>query len=470
MAVSNMEAPRERATSVAVPPRGGSRERRGLRERLGQQMLHRMLGPMTTDRIALCDSLGSREYGGVEPAGLESVVRIRSPRFYRAVLGGSLGIAESYLRGEWDCDDLTTLFRIFLRNQSAWSKWSRRTGWLTGWWQRAWHAFRDNTRRGSRRNIAAHYDLGNDFYRLWLDETWAYSSAVFPHPSSSLTAGSLEKFDRICRKLELEPTDQLLEIGSGWGGFALRAAEQYGCRVTTTTISPAQREIAAQRFEQSPARSRLTLLDQDYRDLRGSFDKLVSIEMIEAVGHRHLDEYFRQCGQLLRPQGSMVLQAIVIPERRHAQYLRSVDFIQRYVFPGGCLPSLAAICESVGRSSDLRVVHVEDFAPHYAETLRQWRLRFNAQLAEVRRLGYDERLIRIWNYYLSYCEAGFAERSIGVVQVQLDKPLCRRDPARLSGLAAQPAGTARRLALPPLQACATAGHGLEGSLLQGVEP
>jgi cyclopropane-fatty-acyl-phospholipid synthase len=215
-----------------------------------------------------------------------------------------------------------------------------------------------------------------------------------------------------------------LEIGSGWGGFAIHAAKNYGCHVTTTTISREQFEVAQQRIRGAGLADRITLLQQDYRELHGQFDKLVSIEMIEAVGHRYLDEYFRQCGKLLRPNGSLVLQAIVMPERGYEQYLKSVDFIQRYVFAGGCLPSLGAMLGSVGRTTDLRFVHAEDFAPHYAETLRHWRRAFQNRIHDVRGLGYSDQFIRLWNYYLSYCEAAFEERYIGLLQIQFDRPEC----------------------------------------------
>jgi cyclopropane-fatty-acyl-phospholipid synthase len=298
------------------------------------------------------------------------------------------------------------------------------------------HWLRDNTRSGSRRNIRAHYDLGNEFFELWLDETLAYSSAIFKTPDQPLAAASTEKFDRVCRKLQLHPTDHLLEIGTGWGGFALHAVQQYGCRVTTTTVSQQQFTTARDRFEASGHDERITLLQQDYRDLQGRFDKLASIEMIEAVGHRHFDEYFAALGRLLRPDGSLVLQAIVMPEQGYASYLRSVDFIQRYIFPGGCLPSLAAMLESAGRASDLRCVHVEDFAPHYAETLRRWRYSFQQRRDEIKALGYTDEFLRMWTYYLCYCEAAFEERAVGVVQIQFDKPGCRRDPVQLSTRAA----------------------------------
>jgi cyclopropane-fatty-acyl-phospholipid synthase len=324
------------------------------------------------------------------------------------------------------------LCRIFARERAPAGGLDRTWTQFKGWLARLAHRRRANTKAGSRRNIAAHYDLGNDFYRLWLDDTLAYSSGVFTSPDASLRDASLEKFDRVCRKLELEPQDSVLEIGGGWGGFALHAAQHYSCHVTTTTISAAQHEVARERITAAGLGERVTLLQQDYRDIEGQFDKLASIEMIEAVGYQFFDDYFRQSGRLLRPDGSFVIQAIVMPERGYAQYLGSVDFIQRYVFPGGCLPSLGAMLDSVARTTDLRLVHVEDFASHYAETLRRWRWTFTHQLDRVRDLGYSEEFIRLWNFYLCYCEAAFEERAIGVLQIRWDKPERRHDVVELS--------------------------------------
>jgi cyclopropane-fatty-acyl-phospholipid synthase len=373
---------------------------------------------------------------------LEAELTIRRPRFFRrAALGGSLGVAESYLAGDWDCDDLTALIRILLRDSTTGD---RADGWLAPLWRagaRLLHRLRPNSRSGSRRNIAAHYDLGNEFFQLLLDDTLAYSSGIFVSPQADLRDASIEKMDRICRKLDLRPGDEVVEIGSGWGGWAIHAAANYGCRVTTTTISRRQYDLARRRIDEAGLADRITLLLEDYRDLRGTFDKLVSVEMIEAVGHRYFDDYFRACSRLLRPDGSMLVQAIVMPDRHYGPYLKSVDFIQRYVFPGGCLPSLGAIVDSTARATDLRMVHVEDFGPHYAETLRAWRSRFRDRLDEVRALGYDERFVRLWSYYMAYSEAAFEERYIGVVQVQFDKPRCRRDPISIGRRAAGAATT-----------------------------
>lgn len=409
--------------------------RLGWIDRLARRVVTARLTGLRRGEITLEDRGGTTRLG--QPSELHASIQIHNPSFFReAAAGGTLSVAESYLRGDWDCGDLTALFRIFIRNMDAADRLDRGIARLAGMGQRLYHWWRANSRAGSRRNIGAHYDLGNDFFRLWLDETLAYSSGVFLTSQATLQQASLEKFDRVCRKLDLQPTDHLLEIGSGWGGLAIHAAQNYRCRVTTTTISREQFDVARERINQAGLAQQVSLLQQDYRDLTGQFDKLVSIEMIEAVGHHYLDQFFRQCGTLLRPDGSLVLQAIVMPERGYATYLRNVDFIQRYVFPGGCLPSLAAMLQSVGRATDLRFVHAEDFAPHYAETLRRWRRSFQQHLDDVRQLGYSEGFIRLWHYYLCYCEATFEERYVGVVQIQFDKPECRRDPIMLSRLAA----------------------------------
>lgn len=395
-------------------------------DRLARRSVQGRLSKLSRGELVLRDPLGRVSLGAADD--LSAVVQIHHPRFYRHVLfGGTLSIAESYLNGDWDCDDLPSLFRILIRNLDTFSRLEGPLASVVGAVHRIYHACHANTRWGSRKNIRAHYDLGNEFFELWLDDTLAYSCGIFPHAEASLRDASREKFDRVCRRLALEASDHVLEIGSGWGGFALHAAGKYGCEVTTTTISPAQHQRAQERIRSAGLSDRVHLLQRDYRDLTGQFDKLVSIEMVEAVGHRYLDTFFGRCGQLLRPDGSLLLQAIVMPERRYDQYLQSVDFIQRYVFPGGCLPSLQAMIGAVGRTTDLRLVHVEDFAPHYAETLRRWRQAFWNRIDDVRRLGYSERFIRLWHYYLCYCEAVFEERHIGVLQIQWDKPQCRRE-------------------------------------------
>lgn len=364
---------------------------------------------------------------GREPDGLRAQVRILDPRFYRYMaLGGSLGAAEAYMDGLWETDDLTALCRIVVQNGETRDKMERSWAQLAKPAHHLFHALHRNTTRNSRRNIAAHYDLGNEFFRLFLDANLMYSSAIFPEPTSSLEEASYYKIERICQKLELGPDDHLLEIGTGWGGFALHAASIYGCRVTTTTISQEQYDLACQRIEQAGLSERVKVLLTDYRELEGQYDKIVSIEMIEAVGHHYYDAYFAQCSRLLKPDGLMMLQAITIGDWIFAAHTRTVDFIKRYIFPGSCIPSVTAIAQSLASVSDLRIVDLRDIGPHYARTLRMWRERFFAQIDTVRQQGFSEEFIRMWDFYFSYCEAGFAERYIADAQILLAKPANRR--------------------------------------------
>jgi cyclopropane-fatty-acyl-phospholipid synthase len=351
--------------------------------------------------------------------GLRAVVRVRHPQFYaRVVTGGSLGAAESYLDGEWTTDNLVALVRIFARNLDRLSSFDGWTTQIAQFLARLGQWTRRNTRSGSRRNIAAHYDLSNEFFELFLDPTMQYSSACFASEDMSLEEASRNKLERVCRKLELTSRDHLLEIGTGWGALAEFAARQHGCRVTSTTISARQFAYATERVRQKGMQDQVTLLNNDYRDLRGQYDKLVSIEMIEAVGRSFLGEYFRVCDRLLKTGGRLLIQAIVLPEQRFDGYRRSVDFIQKYVFPGGFLPTVAAMQQAVGEQTRLRLVALDEFASSYALTLREWRHRFMARREDVRQLGFDDRFLRLWEYYLCYCEAAFRERATGVVQME----------------------------------------------------
>jgi cyclopropane-fatty-acyl-phospholipid synthase len=297
-----------------------------------------------------------------------------------------------------------------------------RWAWLSTPFLKLFHFWNRNSKAGSARNIAAHYDIGNELYKLMLDETMAYSCGIFRTPQSSLYEASVEKFDAACRKLNLKSTDHLLEIGTGWGGMAIHAAKNYGCKVTTTTISRQQYELAKQKVIEAGLQDRITLLLDDYRDLQGQYDKLVSIEMIEAVGANYLDTYLAKCASLLKPEGAMLLQAITLQDQFYKQALKSVDFIQRYIFPGSFIPSVTAICNSLSVATDFKVAHLEDIGPHYATTLRHWRERFFGALPQIRGLGYSDSFIRMWEYYLCYCEGGFTERQLGVAQILLTKP------------------------------------------------
>ncbi len=352
--------------------------------------------------------------------GLEASVTVHDPAFYSELaFGGSVGAGESYMLGHWSSGDLSALMRLLLRNRGALDAMEGGLAKLSSPLRLAAHWLHRNSRAGSRRNIAAHYDVGNNFFRLFLDETMMYSCALFERPGMSLAEASRAKLEAVCRKLELRPQDHVLEIGTGWGGFALHAARRFGCRVTTTTISPSQYELARERVRAAGLENRVTVLLEDYRDLAGRYDKLVSIEMIEAIGHQQFEGFFRRSAARLAPGGRMLLQSITIADRHYARARDEVDFIKRYIFPGCCIPSVSALASAMAASSDLRIVHLEDIGPHYATTLARWRDNLFANLDEVRALGYPESFVRMWEFYLCYCEAGFAERALGDVHMLL---------------------------------------------------
>lgn len=392
-------------------------------QRLAQRRILKWIEGMEGGTISFSDTERSLHLGEQSADSLQADWQVDDSEFYRLLaMDGSLGMAESYLRGHWHSDDLTCLLTILCGNLHRVPEANSLMASLSNTANRLAKPFRRNTRSGSKRHIAAHYDLSNEFFELFLDPTMMYSAGYFHKDDSTLHEASVAKLDQICRKLDLNHSDRVLEIGTGWGGFALHAAERHNIDLTTTTISDAQLAKARQRFAAAGIADRVQLLDADYRDLDGQFDKLVSIEMVEAVGERYLDTYFGQCGRLLKPGGRFVMQAIVMPEQRYDAYRRGVDFIQKYIFPGGFLPSVAAMQESVGRTSNLRLSEVEDMSEHYARTLKEWRQRFFEQIDDVRRLGFDDRFIRMWEYYLCYCEAAFRQRAVGVVQIVWDKP------------------------------------------------
>jgi cyclopropane-fatty-acyl-phospholipid synthase len=400
----------------------------GLLQRLGRRLLLRTLAQIVDGELIVEDN-GERHRFGRRTArcGLSTTLHVLHPQFYAdAAFGGTIGSGEAWIRGFWRSDDLTAVIRIMLINRAVLEGVDGRWAALRRGLGRLLHYVNRNSKAGSVRNIAAHYDLGNDLYKLMLDETMAYSCGIFLNDEATLHEASVAKFDAICRKLALTPSDHLVEIGTGWGGLAIHAAERYGCRVTTTTISQEQFEYACAKVAARGLGDRITLLLEDYRDLRGRFDKLVSVEMIEAVGANYLDTYFAKCAALLKPSGAMLLQAITIQDQFYERALKSVDFIQRYIFPGAFIPSLTAIAASVRRATDLKVFNLEDIGPHYSRTLRCWRERFFARGAEVRRLGYPESFVRLWEFYLCYCEGGFAERHLSDLQILLTKPDCRR--------------------------------------------
>lgn len=398
--------------------------------RLARHLLLRQLRKIRHGRLRLVDLGADESFGTVTAAApFDVTLRVRSPRFYSdAVFGGTVGAGDAYINGFWHCDDLTALVRLMVVNRHLMNDvdagWSRLSAPLLG----LAHWLNRNDKSGSQRNISAHYDLGNRFFELFLDETMAYSCGIFERPDASLFDASIAKFDAALSKLALRPGQHLLEIGTGWGGLAIHAAKNYGCRVTTTTISHEQYDLSRERVARAGLEDRVTVLLEDYRDLRGVYDALVSIEMIEAVGHHYLDTYFRRCSGLLKPSGAMLLQAITIQDQFYEQARRSVDFIKRFIFPGSFIPSVKAIADSLERATDMKLFHMEDIGPHYARTLRLWRERFMMKQGEVRAQGYPESFLRMWEYYLCYCEGGFEERQLGDVQMVLTKPQCRRAP------------------------------------------
>ncbi len=402
----------------------------GMLDRGLHSRLHAQMSALQQCQLRIIDALGDSTLGAPaeNPADtLHATLRIHDPAFYRYVAGnGSVGAGEAFMDGLWHSDDLVSLMRMLVRNRDLLDAMETGLARFGGMVMHAVHALRRNTRKGSQRNIAAHYDLGNDFFRLFLDDNLMYSSAIFTDANESLETASTRKLDHICQKLDLTAKDRVVEIGTGWGGFAIHAARHYGCHVTTTTISREQYDLARERVAAAGLNDRVELLLEDYRDLTGQYDKLVSIEMIEAIGHQYQDDYFGKVGSLLKDDGMALIQAITIEDHRYKQALNAVDFIKRYIFPGCFIPSISGMLDAAARTSDLKLFQLEDIGPSYALTLAAWRERFHERLSEVRALGYDERFVRMWDFYLAYCEAGFHERSTGDVQMLLVKPGCRR--------------------------------------------
>ncbi|RUO81396.1 SAM-dependent methyltransferase [Idiomarina tyrosinivorans] len=362
---------------------------------------------------------------GRKGSDIHAEVNVRRSDFYRRlVMGGSIAAGELYVEHAWETPDLTSVIRLFARNLPALDKLEQRFAWLTLPFQKFAHWKNRNNKQQAKANIAAHYDLGNELYTRFLDQRMQYSSAVYPAADSSLDEAQEYKIRRLCEDLRLTADDHLLEIGTGWGGLAIYAAQHYGCKVTTTTISEEQYRYAQEQVEKHGLQQQITLLKQDYRDLTGQYDKLVSVEMIEAVGKSFLPTFFAKCSELLKDNGRMALQAITIADQRMASYANSVDFIQKHIFPGGFLPSITMMSELLRTHTDLVVRQIHDHGLDYARTLSDWSKRFNQRLEELRPLGYDERFARLWNYYFHYCEGGFRERTISVVQLMATKPRC----------------------------------------------
>jgi cyclopropane-fatty-acyl-phospholipid synthase len=408
------------AASRSIRPNGGPRARPkpGPATSLGRLAASTVGRRLSGGGIIVEDERGDLRLGRSQPPVR---VRVHDARTYRALLWrGSIGLGQSYVDGWWDCDDLTALVRVLVRNRKVLGEVQDRFG-------RATTRITDPVRRLKRRSpaadgrdVRAHYDIGNEFFSRMLDPTMSYSCALFESPDMTLEEASVAKLNRICRKLALSPIDHVLEIGTGWGGFAIHAATHFGCRVTSTTISTEQYTYATKKVSDLGLSHRVTILQQDFRDLRGQYDKLVSIEMIEAVGWRHVDIFFKSCARLLRPEGLMALQAITISDRSYDRAKNDRDFIKAFIFPGGCLPSVNAIAASVAKT-DMRLVDLEDIGSHYAETLRRWKALVDDHQSEIETLGFDERFLRLWRLYLSYCEAAFIERHVSDVQFVLAK-------------------------------------------------
>jgi cyclopropane-fatty-acyl-phospholipid synthase len=398
-------------------------------DRLARLIVLRLLRRTRGGELEIVEGATRLSFGGCVPERpLRAVLHVRSPRFYRHLLRGSVGLCESYMDGLWDCEDLVALTRIAVLNVRALDNLRRVLAPVLIPVQRWARWLARNTPGRSRKRVAAHYDLGNELFSLFLDPTMMYSCAVFDSPETTLEQASLAKLERVCAKLDLRPEDHVLEIGTGWGGFAIYAAKHYGCRVTTTTISREQHDYTGELVREAGLEDRVTVLLEDYRDLRGSYDKLVSIEMIEAVGWHYFPTFFRRCSELVADDGAMLLQAIVIDDRAYHVEKAGRSFINTYIFPGGCLPSMEVIARSVARVTDFRQVHSEDITAHYATTLARWRERFLDATDRLSELGYDERFRRLWELYLCYCEGGFRERRIQDVQLLLAKPRNRAEP------------------------------------------
>jgi cyclopropane-fatty-acyl-phospholipid synthase len=390
--------------------------------------IHAALRHLAHGSLRLRDGGTERIFGQGAPA---VTVTVHRPRFYRRLaLGGSVGAGEAYMDGDWDSDDLVGVVRLLAANRAAMGALDGAGTLSVQAANLLQHLTRGNSRHGSRRNIAAHYDLSNAFFANFLDARMMYSSAVYEHDAMTLEQASTAKLERLCRKLELSPAHHLLEVGSGWGGLAEYAAARFGCRVTTATISPAQHETAVARIRRAGLEDRVEVLLRDYRDLDGRYDRIISVEMVEAVGERYLDGYFHTLGRLLAPHGLLALQAITIEDQRFRPALRSVDFIKKHIFPGSFIPCVSRLVSSAAAHSGTVLVSLEDIGADYAATLAAWRQRLDANVDRVLALGFDDRFVRMWRFYLAYCEGGFRERAISDVQLLFAGPAYRGRPWR----------------------------------------
>lgn len=390
-------------------------------DQFSKKLLCRQLKNIKYGTLTLIDQDDVRTFG--EGERLNVTLNVKNSNFYtRTLFGGSIGNVESYVDKDWDCSNLTDLVRLFVKNRDVVQSIDGSLVNFLAPFQKIFHGFKTNTLEGSRKNIRSHYDMGNDFFKLFLDSQLMYSCAMFDSKTTTLEDASLKKIQTTCEKLDLKETDHLLEIGTGWGGLAIYAATHYRCRVTTTTISKEQYDYTRERVKLLGLESSINVLFEDYRKLQGAYDKLVSIEMIEAVGLDNLNTYFEVCSRLVKPNGMMLLQSITIRDQYYENAKNSVDFIQRHIFPGSGIPSVNSILASINNVTDFAMIHQQDYAEDYAQTLKLWSGKFNNNIKQVLDLGYPEFLPRLWHYYFAYCEGGFRERAIGLSQIILTKP------------------------------------------------
>jgi len=399
-------------------------------QRLAKAMVLKQFSKLTQGQLLVNENGNNYIFGSKNnDFPVSATINVLSNEMYSEIAAKGLnGAAEAFVKGLWSSDDLTRLIRIFVRNREAANQIEGGLAKLATGLFYLQHSLKRNNHKGSLRNISAHYDLGNDLFETFLDNTKMYSCAIFENENSSLEQASINKIERICKKLELSSNDHVLEIGTGWGGFAIFAAKNFGCKITTTTISQKQYEYTLEKVKALGLQDKISVLKKDYRDLTGKYNKLVSIEMIEAVGHHYYHDFFRKCNQLLTPDGRMLLQSIIITDYLYEEAKQFSDFIKTYIFPGSCIPSISKLCESSAKTTDMRLFHLEDITPHYAKTLNHWRSYFMNNVQKIRDLGFSEEFIRLWNFYFCYCEGGFIERQIGAVQMLFTKPLCRMDP------------------------------------------
>ena len=388
---------------------------------LYKKIIHQRLSQIKDAHIIIKDGKSINKFG--KPGNLSAKINILDTVFYKnIILGGTIGASESFIRGEWSSPNLTNVIRALARNTEAQDKLENLFTLLSQPFLKVMHKLNENSLRGSKKNISRHYDLSNAFFSLFLDKNMMYSSAIYKSRKTSLEDASTNKLDVICKKLNLKKTDHVIEIGTGWGGFAIYAAKNYGCKVTTTTISIEQYKFAKQKIKEAGLGKKIKVLLKDYRLLKGQYDKLVSIEMIEAVGYQFYDEYFKIIGQLLKNDGEALIQAITIKDQRYSKAIQSVDFIQKYIFPGSCIPSITAIQNSLTSSTDLVINDIRDIGHHYARTLADWRKRFLKNKQEIRKLGFDDKFLRMWLFYFAYCEGGFEEKVISDIHLHITKP------------------------------------------------